>query len=703
MRMLPLLIASCIIVLASHPAGAAESQAASVRVEVAASGKPLPGATVSAGGASATTDASGVATLTVSGQTLITASKDGYRPAAAKVDAAAGPQQSARLVLTAVDAALAFTPRVNAVAGDQAVPIEMLDRAHIATGMLRSPGDVRQMFNGMPGVRVQTTSPVLGTSVLRIDGLPGRYTRLLFDGVHLFSDRPGGYGLLRVPPMDLDQIEILRGPAGAFFGSDSPAGSLNLISRKEGARPERDILFSQSSRGSTDGAVWISTPATGPSRSWSSTFLASAHRQEEKDVNGDGWSDIPRYARGVLRPRVTWTNRRGKTIAGVADVTFEKREGGTAGAREAVETKTADGYMSGQIIRSNGMVLAGAGALFIQSRTRDWSDARERDRLQTATIEITLSRREARHHWLGGIASDWYGLRSIDNLPSTYISTRPGMFFHDDFFAAPWLVMSGSVRLDHHNIYGLLASPRGSLLVRNGSISARFTAAQGYFTPRLLSEETEAAGLARLKLVGPAQSLEKETARSVSGDVAYRSTHAAVSFRIFRNQIDDPALVDRATYTLRTDPDPIVTRGVEISGTARQSLFSVTGAFAHVRTRGQGALELPLTPQNSGTIIAAADSTRGRISVEAMFVGKQRLVANPYRTTSEAYTLVGVLAEAKFGRWRAFVNADNLRNVRQTRWNPIARPARDVDGRWTVDAWAPLAGRVVNAGVRILY
>ena len=45
-----------------------------------------------------------------------------------------------------------------------------------------------------------------------------------------------------------------------------------------------------------------------------------------------------------------------------------------------------------------------------------------------------------------------------------------------------------------------------------------------------------------------------------------------------------------------------------------------------------------------------------------------------------------------------FVNADNLTDVRQTDWDPIARPARDVDGRWTVDAWAPLAGRVFNAG-----
>jgi outer membrane receptor for ferrienterochelin and colicins len=46
------------------------------------------------------------------------------------------------------------------------------------------------------------------------------------------------------------------------------------------------------------------------------------------------------------------------------------------------------------------------------------------------------------------------------------------------------------------------------------------------------------------------------------------------------------------------------------------------------------------------------------------------------------------------------VNAENLGNVRQTRWDPLLRPSRRPDGRWTVDAWAPLDGLVVNGGVR---
>ncbi len=89
--------------------------------------------------------------------------------------------------------------------------------------------------------------------------------------------------------------------------------------------------------------------------------------------------------------------------------------------------------------------------------------------------------------------------------------------------------------------------------------------------------------------------------------------------------------------------------------------------------------------------------------MKSCFTGAQRLDANPYRSTSEPYVVVGLLAEHRIGRWRVFVNAENLTDVRQTRWDPIVRPARDVDGRWTVDAWAPLEGRVINGGIRVSF
>jgi iron complex outermembrane receptor protein len=62
-----------------------------------------------------------------------------------------------------------------------------------------------------------------------------------------------------------------------------------------------------------------------------------------------------------------------------------------------------------------------------------------------------------------------------------------------------------------------------------------------------------------------------------------------------------------------------------------------------------------------------------------------------------------MLAERRFERFSLFVNGENLTGVRQSRWEPLLRPARAVDGRWTVDAWAPLEGRVINGGVRLWF
>ena len=684
--------------LACAAAHAAQARTGTIRVEVVAGAMPIEGATVSTNGVSAATDASGVGMLTLPAGTFsLVVTGDGYQPATALVVVVAGVERNIRLMMvptTPEEGAVLASTRTGQRIDDQAVPIAVLGRQQIEASMLGSPGDIVPLFEKIPGVRAQTTSPVLGTTSLRIRGLPGHYTRLLSDGVPLYFDRPGGHALLRVSPMDLGHVEVIKEPASAIFGSDA-LGVVNLVSRR--AEPGREVLISQSARGATDGVVWFSSPPTG---SWSSTFLAGAHRQEETDVDDDGWSDLPGYERGAVRQRVFWDNRQGRSVSGVAGVTFETREGGSEIARESLETRTADGVMFGQMNLDGGYVLAGAGALFVQSRTRDFSHGREGDRLQTATLEITLRRAATRHTWLAGMAADWYALRSGQELPTTYVSTRPGIFVHDDMTVAPWLLVSGSLRLDYHNLYSFLLSPRGSALVRRGPWAARFSAAQGYFTPRPLTEETEAAGLSRLSIDGP---LEVETARSVSADLSHKTRSSNVTLTLFRSQVDDPAQIDRATYTLRNEAEPLVAQGVEILGTARRTPFSLTGTYTYLRTRERGGRDLALTPRRSASLIAAAEGDRGRIRVEVVYTGIQRLEANPYRSTSEPYAVIGLLGERRFGRWRLFVNAENLTDVRQTRWDPIARPARDIDGRWTVDAWAPLEGRVINAGIRVSF
>src|SRR5688572_6515301 len=82
-------------------AHAAQAATATIRVEVSESGRPVAGATVSAGGGQpATTDASGVATLTATpGEVTLVATKDGYQPAKGRADVAAGGSHTVRLIL----------------------------------------------------------------------------------------------------------------------------------------------------------------------------------------------------------------------------------------------------------------------------------------------------------------------------------------------------------------------------------------------------------------------------------------------------------------------------------------------------------------------------------------------------------------------------------------------------------------------------
>jgi iron complex outermembrane receptor protein len=93
----------------------------------------------------------------------------------------------------------------------------------------------------------------------------------------------------------------------------------------------------------------------------------------------------------------------------------------------------------------------------------------------------------------------------------------------------------------------------------------------------------------------------------------------------------------------------------------------------------------------------------GRVGVELYVTGEQRLEENPYRDRGKPYLILGLLAERVWGRVRLFINGENLTGVRQSRWDPLLRPDRAPDGRWTVDAWAPLDGRTVNGGLRVAF
>ncbi len=75
------------------------------------------------------------------------------------------------------------------------------------------PGDIRMLLNESTGIQTQQTSATSYNSSIRIQGLDGKYTQLLRDGLPLYSGFSGGLSLMQITPLDLKQWEVLKGAA----------------------------------------------------------------------------------------------------------------------------------------------------------------------------------------------------------------------------------------------------------------------------------------------------------------------------------------------------------------------------------------------------------------------------------------------------------------------------------------------------------
>jgi iron complex outermembrane receptor protein len=241
------------------------------------------------------------------------------------------------------------------------------------------------------------------------------------------------------------------------------------------------------------------------------------------------------------------------------------------------------------------------------------------------------------------------------------------------------------------------------MLARNGRWSARASVGTGFVGPTALTEETEAAGLTRLTVVAP---LKAERGVGSSFDLSHTRGAMSYTATLFASRVSHPLHTSRSpVYALANLDEPLTTVGTEALVRFQKAPFVVTGSYTYVRARetvDHMRQDVSLTPSHSAGVVGMWEvEDRGRVGVEWYFTGRQRLDENPYRSVSEPYVVVGLLAERRFGRFRLFINGENLTGVRQTRFDPMLLSERAVDGRWTVDAWAPVEGRTVNGGLRL--
>jgi outer membrane receptor for ferrienterochelin and colicins len=599
---------------------------------------------------------------------------------------------------------------------DEPLRVEVLGREEVEEKMLMTPGDIAMLLSETTGLRVQVTSPGLGAASLRIQGLRGRYTLLLSDGLPLYGGQSGSLSLLQIPPMDLQSVELFKGAASSMFGPSALGGVVNLVSRRPAETHSPELLINQTSQRGTDAVLWLSGPIK---PQWGYTLLTNTDRQSKRDVDDDGWADIAGFTRVSIRPRVTWSNGQGGNLFLTVGVMVEDREGGTMPGRtvpdgtaftEALETKRFDAGLVAQRTWRGG-ILSFRGSATRQSHEQTIGDVREHDRHQTGFAESSWMTARGKHTWIVGGSVQADAFRATEQSRFNYTFWTPSVFV-DHSLTLGRAGFGTSVRLDRHSEYGTIVSPRLAALFRPApEWSIRLTGGTGFFAPTPLTEETEAAGLTRLRAFPPQKA---ERAQSYSADLNRVFARVDLNLTAFGSRVTG-TLAKRQTagvanqYELVALDEATNTFGGEALAKIHFGELTVVTSYTLVHQTEPDPVTMVrraamLTPRHSAGLTAVWEREDvGRAGIEVYFTGKQPLDENPYRSTSAAYPYFGALAEKRIGKSRLFVNFENLSNLRQTNYDPLVRPSRNFDGRWTVDAWSPLDGFVVNGGIRIAW
>jgi iron complex outermembrane receptor protein len=713
-----------LVVLLLSFASSVYAQTATVRVEVQVEKQPAAGITVVVNGVSLTTNAQGFLVHAVpAGSVEITAVREGFTPVTTTLKVPAGLEQRVVIELEPQpvleeEVLVVASTRTGRRVEDEPIRVEVVPQEEIDEKVFMTPGDVSMMLTETNGLRVQVTSPSLGAANVRVQGLRGRYTQVLADGLPLYG-QAGSIGILQIPPMDLGQVEVIKGVASALYGTSALGGVINLISRQPRRdRPERELLVNRTTRGASDGVLWLSKRGAG---NWGYTFLAGGHFQQRNDIDRDGWTDLPAYERATARPRLTWDNGAGRSVFFTVGGMAEDRKGGTMPGRvapdgsafpENLTTRRFDAGIVARVLSGTERVITFRSSGLGQWHRHQFGDVTEHDFHHTWFGETALTAKSGKHTWVLGAAVQRDGYAADELQRFNYIHFVPGVFAQDEYAPVTWFRMSVSARIDHHNEFGTFFSPRVSgLLKASTGWTLRLSTGTGFFAPTPFTEETEAVGLTRLAPLGD---LEPERGRSLSLDLGWKRGPMEVNATVFRSIIDQPIFLDFFQPAL---PGPVmrIVNAEEPTRTIGSELIArfhhedldliathmfVWGTEIDPDTRLRR--ETPLNPRHTAGIDGLwSIKERVRLGIEFFYTGRQQLDDSPYRRESEPYLLWGAVAEWRVGRARIFANVENLSDVRQTNYDPLVRPFRGPEGLWTVDAWGPLEGRILNGGVRL--
>ena len=577
------------------------------------------------------------------------------------------------------------------------------------------PANVTMLLNESTGIRVQQTSATSANASIRIQGLDGRYTQILKDGLPNYSGFASGLSILEIPPLDLHQVEVIKGPASTLFGGGAIAGVINFITKEPDGNYAR-LLFNQSHIGQTNIAAFMCQRQT----KWGFTLMATANRQRAYDVDDDHFTEVPKTKDYTISPKIFfYPSERAKLVVGHTLTTGERRGGDVQVVNFA--TDAAHTYLeSNKTIRNNTTIEYDLAVtpekIFVVKQSLSFFN-RELTvpgnsfggTQYFAYTDASYLRKFKKHTLITGVNFIYDNFRedaALSGVSRHEKNITAGAYLQDTWDASEKIAFENGIRVDVTDRYGVFVLPRLSVLYRiSDSWHSRIGAGMGYKLPTIFREESESL---HFRDVAPlATTLDAEKSYGGTADINFRARVApglevSLNHMFFYTTIVDPIILQTGMqFSYANAGDPTISYGFETNlKFIYKHSWKLFAGFTFNETEAkwkQGNTFLPLVPRdklNLAFIYEKHDFLK--VGLEAYRTGKQFL-SNDDKTPS--FWIMGFMVEKPFKNFSFYINFENFTDERQSNYKPV------VSGPHTApefdEIWNHTEGFVVNGGIKI--
>lgn len=694
--------------------------------------KPLAEGTVSIGNVTALTDVDGFAKFTnlPSGKQALTCSFLGFKTVRKTFVFPLADTDTIYIALEVeeeeeLDEIIIQSTRTSRTIANTATRVETINGEELDEKNNMRPANVSMLLHESTGLQVQQTSATSGNASIRVQGLDGRYTQLLKDGFPNFGNFASGLSILEIPPLDLQQIEVIKGPASTLYGGGAIAGVINFISKTPKEDLEANFLFNQSNIGQRNIGAFLSQKKG----KLGFSFLGLVNRQKEYDVDKDNFSELPKSNNFTINPslyfypnastvlKIGHSFTKGNNIGGDIQVIDGKASANHVYFEEN-KTKRNTSTLELEKIFTEKKKLKLKSSLAFFNRAIALPNYNFAGLSTNNYNELSYLVSKEKHTIISGLNVIYDAFEQANTTSLNNHSFTAGTYLQDTWDVNEKLIIESGLRLDHVRYRNNPGSetgdnnqtfilPRVSALFKiNSKFSSRIGGGLGYKTPTLFTEQTEGIQYQRLLPMG---NVEAERSIGTTADVSYK-TNISGDLQFNVNQLFFLTSISKP-LVLTTDPyfnvfffnasKPIISRGFEtnvkfIYKNDLKLFVGYTYTYATANYLSNNSF-LPLVPRNKLNLTMMYEKEDNfKLGLESYFTGNQYL---SNRTQTPSFWEFGFLAQKTFNQFSFFVNFENFTDQRQSNFKRVVNPPNTAPS--FDEIWNHTEGFVWNGGVKI--